>query len=87
VHVLPVDDGQVLVTFGQRKDPKGIEALTTDAETPVLRDSDRVMVRPAEDGDLGYTSAVRLHDGTAFVVYYMTDAEQEACIGATKVEL
>lgn len=87
VHVLPVDDGQVLVSFGQRKDPKGIEALITDAETPVVRDSDRVMVRPAEDGDLGYTSAVRLHDGTALVVYYMTDAEQEACIGATKVEL
>jgi hypothetical protein len=87
VHVLPIAGGQVLVSFGQRKDPKGIEAIVTDAETPVLHDADRVMVRPAEDGDLGYTSAVGLHDGTALVVYYMTDAEQEACIGATKVGL
>jgi hypothetical protein len=64
-----------------------VPRTVTDAETPVLHDADRVMVRPAEDGDLGYTSAVGLHDGTALVVYYMTDAEQEACIGATKVGL
>ncbi len=85
VHVLSLDSDRVLLTYGQRKKPIGIEAVITDAETLDLEHPTIEVVRPADSGDLGYTSAVRLKDGSVLVVYYMTDEEDAACIGATKI--
>ncbi|MDY0290182.1 MAG: sialidase family protein [Sphaerochaeta sp.] len=86
VHVLSLENNQALVTFGQRRDPKGIEAILVDAENPQFEDAKKFMVRSAESGDLGYTSAVVLQDGAVLIVYYMTDTDGDACIGSTKVE-
>lgn len=88
VHVLPLSNDKVCVTYGQRRDPKGIEGLYTDAEQPVYSDTAKFSIRPSESGDLGYTSAVILQDGQILVVYYMTDAEDgDTCIGATVMEV
>ncbi len=87
VHVLPVKDENVLVTYGQRRDPKGIEGFLTNAEHPEFRDADTKSIKPAESGDLGYTSAVQLNDGSVLIVYYMTDPDAGTCIGATWLEV
>ena len=87
IHMLPLNDSQVFASYGQRRSPKGIEAFITDSEHPVFQDSLAIQVRPAESGDLGYTSGVKLHDGSVLIVYYMTDADNDACIGATKVDV
>jgi hypothetical protein len=87
VHVLALGDGRVCVTYGQRRDPKGIEGLFTDDGQPVFSDADKFSIRPSDSGDLGYTSAVMLKDGRILVVYYMTDAvDGDTCIGATVME-
>ncbi|MCK9287701.1 MAG: sialidase family protein [Sphaerochaetaceae bacterium] len=86
VHMLSLDDNRVMATFGQRRDPKGIEALITDSEHPIFSDSGVFQIRPAVSGDLGYTSAVLLDHNTSLIVYYMTDVDNDACIGATVME-
>jgi sialidase-1 len=87
VHVLPLGDGRILLSYGQRREPKGIQFLMTDAERPRYKDRSALYARHAEDGDLGYTSAIRLYDGTAMIAYYMTDKDSSACIGATIVKV
>ncbi len=86
VHMLALGDGRALVTYGQRRDPKGIEALVTSDELPDFNQQLVTRLRAAESGDLGYTSAVMLDRNRALVVYYMTDEEGDACIGSTIVE-
>jgi len=85
VYLLPVDDDQVCVTFGQRRDPKGICGYLTQREEPLFDDALCHYIVPSESGDLGYTSAVQLRDGRVLVVYYITDEEEDACIGAAVV--
>lgn len=87
VHALPVAGNKVCITFGQRRDPMGIEALVTDAEHPVLSDSVKRMVLPTKSGDLGYTSAVSLRDSSVLIVYYLTDQDGDACIGSSRMEV
>jgi Predicted neuraminidase (sialidase) len=86
IHLLPLGDGRALASFGQRRDPKGIQFLVVDAEHPRLDDSLATYARRSADGDLGYTSALRLKDGSVLVAYYMTDEESRAYIGATALE-
>lgn len=89
VNVLNIDSTKVLFTYGQRKDPKGIEWFITDAEKPLISKNEVKMLRLAGAGadDLGYTSAVKLSDSRVLIVYYMTDSDNSACIGASFLEI
>ncbi len=82
-HVLPLPGDRILLSYGQRRAPKGIEYLVTDAENPEYRDELASYARYAVDGDLGYTSAVLLADGDVMIVYYVTDEDSGTSIGAT----
>lgn len=87
IHMLPLGGKRSLASYGQRRDPKGIQFLTVDAEAPRFEDSCAGYARQSADGDLGYTSAVELRDGTVLIAYYMTDENSCACIGATILEV
>lgn len=87
VHVLPLSNGSVLLSYGQRRAPRGIEALVSSPDRLELMDTAAVQICPAESGDLGYTSAVEIDDETVMIVYYMTDEEGSTSIGASRVRL
>ena len=81
VHILPLKNA-LLCTYGQRKEPKRIEGLLIDKVQPDF--SGKKVFTLAEcgtSGDLGYTSAVLRKDGSALVVYYMTEDDNTTGIG------
>jgi hypothetical protein len=83
VHVLAFGD-RLLVTYGQRRDPKGIEGIVTDKENPRLSSADAFVLRPLGNADdLGYPWAVHTGENSFLVVYYHTDKHNCTNIGAT----
>lgn len=82
-HLIRLDDGRLLLTYGYRRPPYGIRAkLSSDdgqtwGEEIVLRDD-------GGSWDLGYPRVVQRPDGKVVVAYYFnTDAEAERYIAAT----
>ena len=71
-NTLPLRDGRVLLTYGYRRPPYGIRARVCDAELEHIAEAEEIILRDdAPNGDLGYTGAVQLDDGTALVAYYI----------------
>ena len=84
-HLLRLQDGRILCTFGYRREPMGVRAalsqdggVTWDIEhIRVLRDDGGVR-NPAWPGkrgggsDVGYPMSTQLSDGRIFTVYYIT---------------
>ena len=78
-HLLRLQDGRILCTYGHRRRPLGVQAVISAdggvswdlAHKAILRDDGEV-----HDGrevrDLGYPVSVQLPDGTIFTAYYMT---------------
>ncbi len=87
IHALNISEDRLFLSYGQRREPRGIEALLADSRKLDMNPKNVVMVRPSESGDLGYTSSVLLNDGTVLLVYYMTDEDESTCIGCTRVEV
>lgn len=86
IHVRPMGD-KLLCTYGQRSDPKGIEGLLVDTMRPEFSSKDAFVLRKCGKAeDLGYTFAAERKDGSAIVVYYMTDTSHKTCIGETIIE-
>ncbi|RAV22373.1 sialidase family protein [Paenibacillus contaminans] len=88
-HVLELESGHVLLTYGYRYKPYGIRAILLDPECGNLADAKETVIR--EDGhgsDIGYTSAVQLKNGTILVAYYYSIAgEEHRYIAGTLCEL
>jgi hypothetical protein len=84
VHVLEYED-RLLFTYGQRNDPKGIEAVITEKENPKPSSHDVFVLRSLENADdLGYPWAVRTDKTSVLIVYYLTDKDNRTSIGATR---
>lgn len=83
VHILPLPERRILASWGQRRTPKGIQYLATDAEHPHFSDAIAGYARHATDGDLGYTSSILLKDGRIMLVYYVTGEDSGTGIEAT----
>jgi hypothetical protein len=68
-HLLRLDDGRLLMTYGHRRQPYGNQARVSD-------DQGRSWSEPAvisgdgHSGDLGYPSTVQLQDGSLLTVWY-----------------
>jgi len=68
-HLLRLRDGRVLMTYGHRRPPLGIQARLTDDSgntwsEPLLVSTD------GTSSDLGYPSTVELSDGSLLTVWY-----------------
>lgn len=75
-HLLRLNSGHVLMTYGYRLKPYGIRALVLDPECREIRADRQIIVR--EDGpglDIGYTTAVQLADDRVLIAYYYYDEE------------
>ncbi|RAV21539.1 sialidase family protein [Paenibacillus contaminans] len=75
-HLLRLEDGNVLLTYGYRHKPYGIRAIVLDAECGNIDEAEEIIVREDAPGrDIGYTSAVQLEGGNVFITYYYYDAQ------------
>lgn len=75
-NAAPLSDGRVLLVYGYRHEPYGIRARVLDPECRDLDEAPELVIR--DDGpnpDLGYPWAAALGDGSAVVVYYISNAE------------
>lgn len=73
-HILSLQSGNVLVTYGHRHEPYGIKALLLDGECTQISADQLITLR--DDGlgmDIGYNSAVQLDNGDILVTYYYYD--------------
>lgn len=83
-HVLPLRNGQVLLSYGYRHKPFGIRARLLDAECDNVNTAPEVILR--DDGacaDVGYPWAAQVDDGRIVVVYYFTSSDGVRHIAAT----
>jgi hypothetical protein len=73
-HLLKLQNGDVLLSYGHRHVPYGIRAALLDAECRNLDVAEEVVLRDDGPGfDIGYTTAVQLADGKVLVIYYYSD--------------
>ncbi len=71
-HLLRLQSGRVLLSYGYRREPYGIRAHLLDAECEQWGEA--VELRSGgPDRDIGYTSAVQQADGTIWVFHYWHD--------------
>jgi len=86
-HALKLKSGKVLVTYGYRRKPYGIRARLCDGELSDINEAPEIILRDdAPNGDLGYTHAVQLPDGTIMVAYYISGGDGIRKIDATIIE-
>ncbi len=62
-------DGRLLMTYGHRRDPLGVQARVSDDNGDTWSDA-MVIYGEGKTGDLGYPSTVQLDDGSLFTVWY-----------------
>ena len=71
-HLLALDDGRLLVSYGHRRAPFGQRAAVS-ADGITWRKRDEVVLRDdAPNVDLGYPASVQLSDGRILTVYYQS---------------
>ncbi len=94
-HLLLLDDGDLLCTYGYRRVPYGVRACfsrdggkTWDVEHEVILRSDALPDGPGpgkgSPGDLGYPRTAELSDGSLLTVYYITLGDGVTHIAASK---
>ena len=66
-HLTLLKDGRVLLTYGNRVAPKGVDVRFSDDEGDTWSDAFRVV---DFQGDGGYPSSVQLSDGRVLTAYY-----------------
>ena len=73
-HLLRLDDGRLLMTYGYRRKPRGNRARVSEDQGRTW--SEAVILSDDGVGDLGYPSTVQLADGSLLSVWYerMKDA-------------
>ena len=72
-HLLKLKDNTILMSYGYRFDDMGIRMKLSEDEGNTWSD-EIVLIRDAENGDLGYPSTVELEDGTFLTTYYQIEA-------------
>ncbi|MBN1623500.1 MAG: exo-alpha-sialidase [Clostridia bacterium] len=71
-QAIQLDSGNVLLSYGHRYTPYGINVVLLDGELDNIDSAEEFQVR--DDGvnhDLGYTSSVQLDNGDILVTYYI----------------
>jgi sialidase-1 len=68
-HLLRLRDGRLVMTYGYRRAPFGIQARTS-ADRGLTWSDPIALTADAANGDLGYPSTVELAGGELFTVWY-----------------
>jgi hypothetical protein len=83
-HVLLLDDGRLLCTYGYRRPPYGVRACVSHDGGTIWNIGEEIVLR-ADGGsrDVGYPSSIQLDDGSVVTVYYIHGADGIRHIAAT----
>lgn len=74
--LIRLDSGNILLTFGNRREPRGVGAiLSRDGGVEFDYAGLRMLEWRAISGDCGYPSSVQLDDGTIVTMYYALTLE------------
>ena len=83
-HLLVLQDGRLLCTYGRRKTPFGIRAaLSEDGGRSWARDGEIVIRDDLPNGDLGYPTTIEYEPGKLFVCYYGQEPDGVTCVQGT----
>lgn len=86
-HALRLKNGQVLLSYGYRREPYGIRARICDPELEHIESGEEIiLVDDAPNADLGYPHAIQLEDGTVLVSYYISGNDGVRQIMATVLQ-
>jgi sialidase-1 len=73
-HLLPLQDGRILMTYGYRFHPAGVRAvLSSDGGRTWDLENEIILRLNAADWDLGYPVSLELEPGLVLTVYYISD--------------
>ena len=73
-HVLQLSNGQIIATYGYRRNPCGVRyCVARPGPTWSVADEYALRRDGHAYGDLGYPSSVELPDGEVFTAYYITE--------------
>ena len=87
-HLLLLDDGRLLCSYGYRRPPYGVRACVSEDHGATWEIEREIVLR--DDGasrDLGYPSSAQLADGTLITVYYIHGPDGIRHIAATRWRL
>jgi sialidase-1 len=83
-HLIRLQNGWLLVTYGRRKEPFGERACISRNGGKTWEVDSEFTVADAPNGDLGYPATVQLKDGSLYSVYYQVDhLEEPTCLMGT----
>ncbi|WP_436715131.1 sialidase family protein [Roseiconus lacunae] len=68
-HLLRLRDGRLVMSYGHRRKPLGVQARVSEDEGETWSDAMPLWDR-ATSGDLGYPSTAQLDDGTLVTIWY-----------------
>ena len=87
-HLLPLQDGRLLCTYGRRTAPFGIRACLSEDGGRSWRVGEEIVVRDdLPNGDLGYPTTIEYEPGRLFVCYYGQEPDGVTCVQGTYVNL
>jgi BNR repeat-like domain len=87
-HLLALDDGAILCTYGDRKPPFAIRAVISEDGGATWPAKTAIAIREGlPNKDLGYPFTVALPDGSLMTIYYAQDSSGTTGIHATEWEL
>jgi sialidase-1 len=73
-HLLRLQDGRLLCTYGYRRKPYGIRACLSENEGQSWKTNMEVIIKNgAQSWDLGYPMSAQCSDGTIVTAYYWND--------------
>lgn len=83
-HLIRLNDGRLLLSYGHRREPFGQRACISDDGGRNWDHEHEIVLSNVWASDLGYPASVQLDDGTIITVYYEMDRpEEKPCLKAT----
>ena len=87
-HLLVLQDGRLLCTYGRRKAPFGIYLCLSEDGGRTWQTGREIIVRDdLPNGDLGYPTTIEYAPGQLFVFYYGQEPDGVTCVQGTWVDL
>ncbi len=87
-HLLVLQDGRLLCTYGRRVAPFGIRACLSDDGGRTWQAEREIVLRDdLPNGDLGYPTTIEYAPGQLFCCYYAQTSDGVTCVQGTYVEL
>ncbi|MEA1875516.1 MAG: sialidase family protein [Bacteroidota bacterium] len=76
-HLIQLNNGWLLVSYGVRREPFGEMACISKDNGETWETDKEIMINPAMNSDLGYPASLQLDDGSILTVYYQIDMKGE----------